>query len=355
MWIRSYCRTDNFIYESRYSPGQHNFLDLWVVTRRELVGFSVAWNAPNWIPNEQWLAAERQNPRRGFMWESDVPRHVSYVTAADTSVESLLGLLGFRYVVERGAWPGFSISLPYWFLAVLWSVLPFLRWRRSRRLRQSMRQGLCAQCGYDLRATPERCPECGAPVRSDAHTRDVAHEKPRTSSRLFNAFAALSALLFMAVIICWASSYSWGDWLAYRSATIPADWPTRTMNNGFFGGGIPDRTVPCKNYEVNWYRGVTLVGFRKHVLRAPDRPGWASLDWYSEYTGENDPNPNYYGLYIRPDGVLENQGYRGRLYSIPFWCPAVLTAVLPLLWLTLRYRARIKKRRGPSDRASVPL
>jgi hypothetical protein len=58
--------------------------------------------------------------------------------------------------------PTFSIwnaAVPFWFIALLLSILPtrrYMRWRRSR-----ISQGDCAVCGYDLRATPERCPECG--------------------------------------------------------------------------------------------------------------------------------------------------------------------------------------------------
>jgi hypothetical protein len=52
-----------------------------------------------------------------------------------------------------------ELIVPFWFVAlVLVAVLAMLF--RLRRPRPA--PGLCATCGYDLRASPQRCPECGA-------------------------------------------------------------------------------------------------------------------------------------------------------------------------------------------------
>jgi hypothetical protein len=89
-------------------------------------------------------------------------------------------LLGFTYLAsdEVTFWPGPNRSttyyatreagVPHLLLMLLAGVPPALWWRRWRRLRRHHRreQGLCTRCGYDLRATPGRCPECGLEVEA---------------------------------------------------------------------------------------------------------------------------------------------------------------------------------------------
>ena len=67
-----------------------------------------------------------------------------------------------------GAGPSFGtyyrVQAPYWSLLTAAALLPAWQTFRSARARYTSRASrttLCPQCGYDLRATPDRCPECG--------------------------------------------------------------------------------------------------------------------------------------------------------------------------------------------------
>jgi hypothetical protein len=57
------------------------------------------------------------------------------------------------------------VTFPSWLAISAFAIAPALcLWRlfRDGRVRRRERTGHCPACGYDLRATPERCPECGA-------------------------------------------------------------------------------------------------------------------------------------------------------------------------------------------------
>jgi hypothetical protein len=75
--------------------------------------------------------------------------------------------LGFSLRGEDGAYIGHGPygegqwSFPIWPLALACLIPEMrLRWKR-RRARRADRTRTCRACGYDLRATPSRCPECG--------------------------------------------------------------------------------------------------------------------------------------------------------------------------------------------------
>jgi hypothetical protein len=59
---------------------------------------------------------------------------------------------------DEVAW---AYAIPYWPLIILTAVLPAIRLCARSRESKMRASGLCSSCGYDLRATPERCPECG--------------------------------------------------------------------------------------------------------------------------------------------------------------------------------------------------
>ena len=72
-----------------------------------------------------------------------------------------------RYFDTRGSGKDarfYVLALPHWLLLGLLAIVPALFvWRRSR-VRARLSGRTCTVCDYDLRATPDRCPECGTPV-----------------------------------------------------------------------------------------------------------------------------------------------------------------------------------------------
>src|SRR5256885_17947 len=58
-----------------------------------------------------------------------------------------------------------AVEIPWWSLLLLFSPPPALWLLARRRIRSRRRDGLCPACGYDLRATPDACPECGQTAR----------------------------------------------------------------------------------------------------------------------------------------------------------------------------------------------
>lgn len=69
--------------------------------------------------------------------------------------------LDFHFRMDKS--PRYA-AVPLWAVTATF-VVPWVPWlvsARKRRARSRAARGLCRECGYDLRATPGRCPECGS-------------------------------------------------------------------------------------------------------------------------------------------------------------------------------------------------
>jgi hypothetical protein len=160
--------------------------------------------------------------------------------------------------------------VPLWplFIPALVSLLPrcFFETRRSRR----RALGLCVECGYDLRATPDRCPECGTLIRhAEGVAGEIAEQRIMSKTRLHPirrlvlwALRALPAFVAGAMLI---NRYG-----------LPSNARTKCARHAVPLGmvayeGNPDRARALLTRQI--YRdigtnaGMTAAGYQPECLR----------------------------------------------------------------------------------------
>jgi hypothetical protein len=156
LWVRSYSKSDSLDRWRREVAGPGTYHDtMGVFATRGMIGGGYLRmylpTAQDWPTEARWRFITSNPitvmwPHRwrvlGFgYWNTRLPQGPAY-----------------RALEVVGA------TVPLWFVALLFAVAPAMAARRQLRDRQRRRRiarGLCAACGYDVRASGERCPECG--------------------------------------------------------------------------------------------------------------------------------------------------------------------------------------------------
>lgn len=145
------------------------------------LGFGASWGHSHWTGS--WVS--RYDGNRGLWsvgigggkilverWEGGVSEDRGWDYGTEPSLVDFIGAIpAFNYSDKRTSF-GHRIQyvvFPHWVPFTVFGLagvtpLVVARLRRRRHL-----TGVCQACGYDLRATPERCPECG---RADSRPRN---------------------------------------------------------------------------------------------------------------------------------------------------------------------------------------
>jgi hypothetical protein len=129
----------------------------------------IAWAASYLPPNAHFVPCRGKLLIAGTDAPDSMLENVSGGTAGVIRMMSESGnqyyghLLGFARIRGNfGMLGNFDIlAIPFWAIVLVTAIVPAMWWTSVWRRRTRRAAGRCAGCGYDLRATPDHCPECG--------------------------------------------------------------------------------------------------------------------------------------------------------------------------------------------------
>jgi hypothetical protein len=166
----------------------------WRKSNSHLVGVNVWWPMPQfggvyayrgalYLDTGRWVGARQQS---NFADVVSLPLIPEFRCRFDSDDR----VIGVRYGPKNRAYGlagYYFVGLSFYWLMPLCLVIPSLWVARRRREHRLGRMGGCLHCGYDLRATPERCPECGAvptakPARPGGNTVRVVRKEWKIGS-----------------------------------------------------------------------------------------------------------------------------------------------------------------------------
>jgi len=175
LWVRSYWVADTWHWSKHGdvdNTGHVGWVD--VKTRRGRLGILVEMNSSYLNDYPLGLRHEAQSP------DTAEPIEVGVPTWSPMYVGNTIRVPYYQVYFARGGFAYYrndfntassdhNLIVPLWFLSVLFAA-PSVFLVRPLVVRRRRARGLCPVCSYDLRATPDRCPECGTVISPTRET-----------------------------------------------------------------------------------------------------------------------------------------------------------------------------------------
>lgn len=174
LWRRSYACADGLNYRT-HTDILWSLRIQWGAVVLERIDESTSVNRPR-MPQGLWYEALDPAPdttRWGWSYDPDARRGTlgfiwtrgTYMQLQAPDLSQPVGPPDNALLTWWEKAEGWAV--PMWFIAALCSGLLALQLpaiAAALRQRRRMQAGHCPHCGYDLRASPSRCPECGTPA-----------------------------------------------------------------------------------------------------------------------------------------------------------------------------------------------